>query len=109
MGRWIALSIYGLLLAGMLSSPVEAGNVLAWISGRHKTPTVHAQRASSIFDSRPSPHVYPEYNVNHPWYGYGFGKPSYAWGYFGARYRPAVIHHKGYYGDISQWGYRRGF
>ena len=34
----------------------------------------------------PGPYRYPEYNTGHsPWYGYGFGVPTYQWGYFGAR------------------------
>jgi len=57
----------------------------------------------------PGPHRYPEYNQSSPWYGYGFGVPTYSWGYFGATYRPAVITHRGYYGDFYQWGYRRGY
>jgi len=58
----------------------------------------------------PGPYRYPEYSTGHsPWYGYGFGVPTYQWGYFGARYRPACVSHKGYYGDYTQWGYRRGY
>lgn len=57
----------------------------------------------------PGPHRYPEYNQASPWYGYGFGVPTYSWGWFGATYRPASICHTGYYGDFSQWGYRRGY
>ncbi len=43
------------------------------------------------------------------WSGYGFGVPTYRWGYFGARYRPVCITHKGYYGTYTQWGYRSGY
>ena len=57
----------------------------------------------------PAPHRYPEYNQCSPWYGYGLGVPTYSWGYFGATYRPAVNCHRGYYGDFTQWGYRRGY
>jgi hypothetical protein len=58
----------------------------------------------------PGPYRYPEYNSgNYPWYGYGFGVPTYNWGYFGAKYRPAVVSHKGYYDRYTQWGYRTGY
>jgi len=58
----------------------------------------------------PGPYRYPQYKGgNYPWYGYGFGVPTYQWGYFGAEYRPASISHHGYYGDFTQWGYRRGY
>jgi len=46
---------------------------------------------------------------NSKWYGYGFGVPPYNWGYFGVRYRPWSVSHTGYYGDFTQWGYRRGY
>jgi len=82
---------------------------LAWISGHHKRPSGAHASPYQVLGARPAPHVYPEYNVNAPWYGYGFGVPSYNWGYFGARYRPAQVSHRGYYGDVSQWGYRRGY
>ena len=57
----------------------------------------------------PAPSRYPEYRQCSPWYGYGFGVPTYSWGWFGAKYRPAVMCHYGYYGDFTQWGYRRGY
>ena len=58
----------------------------------------------------PGPYRYPPYaNGMYPWHGYGFGVPTYSWGYFGATYRPAVLCHFGYYGDFSQFGYRRGY
>lgn len=58
----------------------------------------------------PGPHRYPEYNTGcYPWYGYGFGVPTYNWGYFGVNYRAFSVSHKGYYGDYKQWGYRRGY
>lgn len=58
----------------------------------------------------PGPQRYPVYAAgNYPWYGYGFGVPTYNWGYFGVRYREAKNAHTGYYGDYYQWGYRRGY
>ena len=60
--------------------------------------------------STPGPYRYSEYpGGSYPWYGYGFGVPTYNWGYFGAHYRPMSVCHKGYYGDFTQWGYRRGY
>jgi hypothetical protein len=44
------------------------------------------------------------------WSGYGFGGvPTYQWGYFGARYRPIKVYHRGYYGHQMSFGYRRGY
>ena len=44
------------------------------------------------------------------WTGYGFGGvPTYQWGYFGARYRPVKVYHRGYYGHRMSYGYRRGY
>lgn len=58
----------------------------------------------------PGPQRYPVYaSGNYPWYGYGFGVPTYNWGYFGVHYRPSNHVHTGYYDDYYQWGYRRGY
>ncbi len=58
----------------------------------------------------PGPQRYPVYaSGNYPWYGYGFGVPTYNWGYFGVHYRPSNYVHTGYYEDYYQWGYRRGY
>ena len=40
---------------------------------------------------------------------YGFPGPSFRWGWFGVNYRPRMAHHKGYYNDFWEWGYRRGY
>ena len=104
---WMMVGV--LLSIWLLPRPAEAGNLLAWLAGEHKRPAAYRGSPTQVFGPRPSPHVYPEYNVSSPWYGYGFGVPAYNWGYFGARYRPAVTCHKGYYGDFTQWGYRQGY
>ena len=106
----LGLSICVLLSAILLPRPASAGNLLGWLKGHcpGRSPD-YLGNPKSIFGSRPDPHLYPEYNVHYPWYGYGFGVPTYNWGYFGARYRPAVVCHKGYHGDLTQWGYRRGY
>lgn len=57
----------------------------------------------------PNPYRYTGGNPCKDWYGYGFGVPTYNWGYFGARYSSVSICHKGYYGDYYQWGYRQGY
>jgi len=54
---------------------------------------------------RPVPFSPPPVNVDGRRPGYGFGTPTYNWGYFGARYRKACVFHEGYYGDFSHWGY----
>lgn len=40
---------------------------------------------------------------------YGFAGPSYRWGWFGAQYRPRVVHYTGYTGDYWETGYRWGY
>ena len=101
----------GLLLVLLLtpdSSP--GGELLGRLFGHHGyEPYYLGNPKPGMAAAPPGPHRYPEYNVCGPWYGYGFGVPTYNWGYFGARYRPACICHKGYYGTLSQWGYRRGY
>lgn len=57
----------------------------------------------------PTPYRCPGAPQVAPWYGYGFGVPTYSWGWFGVKYRPAVTCHRGYYDDFYQWGYRRGY
>ncbi|MBI3468625.1 MAG: hypothetical protein HY000_36955 [Planctomycetes bacterium] len=34
--------------------------------------------------------------------------PRYPWGYFGAKPDPYHVYHRGYYGDYSDWSFRRG-
>ena len=104
-----------LLVAGLIGpglfrpTPTQAGGPLRLFSKAHTTQ--HHQGSPYIVSyGTPAPHRYPEYNTaNSPWYGYGFGVPTYNWGYFGAHYRPTVVSHKGYYGHYTQWGYRIGY
>ena len=92
MFRSLAIAVFALLLA----TAVYAQEPMA-------TP-------NQFVAAPPGPHRYAEYNTGcYPWYGYGFGVPTYNWGYFGAQYRPACVTHHGYYGDYYQWGYRRGY
>ncbi len=77
---------------------------------RHPPAPDYQGNPHTISLGTPGPHRYPEYNTgNYPWYGYGFGVPTYQWGHFGVRYRSATVNHKGYYGTYTQWGYRRGY
>ena len=86
------------------SSPAVAGDLFRWLPGKH----VHHYRDHVA--APPGPHRYPGYNAaTAPWYGYGFGVPTYNWGYFGATHRPASVCHRGYYGDFTQWGSRQGY
>lgn len=63
----------------------------------------------AITAGTPGPQRLPQYQHSAPWYGYGFGVPTYQWGSFGARYRPTRSCFTGYYGDYVQWGCRRGY
>lgn len=106
----LSVLICVLPLTLLLPTPAHAGHLLEWLIGHHqRLPPDYVGNPKRIVAAPPGPHRYGEYNVYSPWYGYGFGVPTYQWGYFGARYRPACISHKGYYGDLSQWGYRRGY
>jgi len=104
----------GLLLFGLL---VPSSATAEWYPGKHLHRLHdHLAGPSQLIEPRqnvaapPGPHRYPEYNAAAaPWYGYGFGVPTYNWGHFGATYRPAAVGHHGYYGDFTQWGYRRGY
>ena len=99
-----------LLSVLFLPSPAVAGDLLDRLTGYHfRHPPEHLGNPRQIAAAAPAPHLYGEYNVNRPWYGYGFGVPSYRWGYFGAHYRPVCNSHTGYYGDFTQWSYRRGY
>ncbi len=100
-----------LLLVWFVATPVGAGQWFPFFKDNsvHHPPYWLGNPQRHVA-APPGPHRYAEYNnAVGPWYGYGFGVPTYQWGYFGARYRPAVISHKGYYGDSSQWSYRRGY
>ena len=104
------LFVAGLIGLGSLSpTAAEAGGPLRLFL--KAKPTQHQQGGPhGVSYGTPGPHRYPEYNTgNYPWYGYGFGVPTYNWGYFGAHYRPTVVSHKGYYGHYTQWGYRTGY
>jgi len=99
------------LALGLLpAATVSAGQWLG-VAGRapQGRPPHYAGNPMGSSAGPPAPHRYPEYNIYYPWYGYGFGVPTYNWGHFGARWRPASIRHTGYYGDYMQWGYRRGY
>jgi len=37
---------------------------------------------------------------------YGFPHKYYGWGWYGNRYRGQVHSHRGYYGDVWEWGHR---
>jgi len=112
MSRLCSMSVWSLVLLAtcLVATPVGAGNVFSLLKhhGQQHPPYWEGNPQRHVA-APPGPHRYAEYNVYGPWYGYGFGVPTYQWGYFGARYRPAAICHKGYYGDLTQWGYRWGY
>lgn len=100
-----------LLTVAILPTPAEAGELIDRLKTLcHHPPPGYVPAPMQMAAGTPGPHRYPEYNTgSYPWYGYGFGVPSYRWGYFGAKYRPIAITHKGYHGNYSQWGYRHGY
>jgi hypothetical protein len=91
-GRWMRLLVLGcLLLAGGAG---EAAAAFPW------SPHYPAHDSPSVLDG---PRGYGPTPV------YGFAGPSYRWGWFGAQYRPRVVHYTGYTGDYWQTGYRWGY
>ena len=107
------LIVAGLIGSGLVSpTTADAGGPLRLFSKAHAAKATHYHQGNphGVSYGTPGPHRYPEYNTgNYPWYGYGFGVPTYNWGHFGAHYRPSVVSHKGYYGQYTQWGYRTGY
>jgi len=110
-GTVLTVSLGLLLATCALPAPAHGGDFLRRLTGHvHSQAYADVQSPSVHVAAPPGPHRYPEYNAaTGPWYGYGFGVPTYNWGYFGAQYRPAVVCHHGYYGDFTQWGYRQGY
>ncbi|MCX7426256.1 MAG: hypothetical protein NTW96_11630 [Planctomycetia bacterium] len=99
-----------LLLGSVFPGPVSAGELSRILGARTHQPmpdSVATPQGSSA--GIPTPYRYPGAPQSAPWYGYGFGVPTYSWGWFGVKYRPAVICHRGYYDDFYQWGYRQGY
>ncbi len=114
MSRRVLSVLLGVAVMGlglMHPAAARAGGPFGLLSRAHSGHAVQQQDGlHGVSTGPPGPHRYPEYNTgNYPWYGYGFGVPTYSWGYFGARYRPAAVSHKGYYGHYTQWGYRQGY
>jgi hypothetical protein len=109
--------LLGIVLAGLLAwglcGPTEApaAGPFELLRGlRQPAAPDYEGNPKTISVGTPGPHRYPEYNTgNYPWYGYGFGVPTYQWGSFGVGYRSSVVSHHGYYGTYTQWGYRRGY
>ncbi len=105
------------ILVGMLcatAAPARAGLGdflgVAWVKANRAAHVTHGVSPGvPMGTTAPGPHRFGQEQVNSRWYGYGFGVPPYNWGYFGVKYRPWSVSHKGYYGDFSQWGYRRGY
>ncbi len=100
------------LLVVLLHSPgAVAGDLFGWKKpAAAAVPPAPYNPPSVVAGSPPGPYRYPPLSSgNYPWYGYGFGVPTYNWGYFGAAYHPASIAHHGYYGDYTQWGWRQGY
>lgn len=101
----------GMLVWPLLPAPAPGGPLVRWLTGQCSGPPPgYTANPMQVVASTPGPYRYPAYQTGpYPWYGYGFGVPTYNWGYFGARYRPHCVGHSGYYGDFTQWSYRRGY
>ena len=100
--RWLPTAAIALLL--LLAAEAVAGGPLGWIKG----PGHAAPRPGPYQVVAPPVSTYAGGEMHGACPGYGPGVPTYRWGYFGARYRPTCVCHKGYYGKRTQWGYRSG-
>ena len=109
--RWpLVVLICSLAIGFLLHATATAGEGAFLLKGwAHRRLPDYWGNPQGVSVGPPGPHRYPEYNVSYPWYGYGFGVPTYRWGYFGVRYRPGYVCHKGYHDDFTQWGYRSGY
>ena len=73
------------------------------------------QRHPAYQPNNPNYHVQtlgapqPASSGQYPWYGSGWGVPTYNWGHFGAPAYPTIKWHKGYYRDFLQWGQWRRY
>lgn len=102
----------GIIIAiGNIGGPCWAGD-LSGAPSRY-WPIASPQSADSpkrYVTSPPGSTFYPQYRPYvYPPYVKPSGVSSYAYGYFGARYRPQYVSHTGYYGDLMQWSTPRGF
>ena len=102
----VALVILGALLGGTASAsePCSA----QW---RHPLRAIFTPYPEGQSYGPPGPQRYPQYaGGNYPWYGYGFGVPTYSWGYFGVHPHPAGSSgFHGYHDDYYQWSFQRGY
>lgn len=102
------LAIVVVIVLGTAQPSFALEGLLAWRQACEPPAPHEGGYGQSL--GTPGPQRYPVYAAgNYPWYGYGFGVPTYNWGYFGVLYRPAKNAHTGYSGDYYQWGYRQGY
>jgi len=108
-----AMAVIGLAVATASALAIERPSAAPW---KHWLPLKHWRPGGphQVSVGPPGPQRYPQYaGGNHPWYGYGFGVPTYNWGYFGARYHGTCqgifnTYH-GYHEDFHQWSCQRGY
>jgi hypothetical protein len=106
----LKLSLVALLALSLLAETAEAGNLQRWLRlPEKKASEYQAQNAPPILAfpgwQKRSNQGVVRTHVNE----YGFGKPAFAWGYFGANPNPTITVRKGsYYNEHSQWQFRRG-
>jgi hypothetical protein len=104
----VVLAILGISLALYPHSAAAEG----WLVGLLKKPYIGAAPNNARNPGRnaavpPAHQRYYAYNVeDYPWFNNGFAVPTYNWGYFGARYRPATIGQDPYNNDYSGFSYR---
>ena len=113
MRHLLVIAACGLLLAlaPLSRDYVSAADLRTTIRGwlNKPKPPYNQVPPTGVSIGPPNPCRYTGGQPCKEWYGYGFGVPTYNWGYFGARYQSVSVCHKGYYGDHCQWGYRQGY
>lgn len=111
--RIVAMAVLGLAVAAVSVAAMERPSAASW---KHWLPLKHWRQGDphQVSAGPPGPHRYPQHAAgNHPWYGYGFGVPTYNWGYFGAypygTCQGIFNTYHGYHGDFHQWSCQRGY
>jgi hypothetical protein len=107
---WFFVATGVLTWATLLSTPAMAAELLGLWKKPYTGPApVYARQPSRAVAVPPGHQRYYAYNEpDYPWYNNGLGVPTYNWGFFGARYRPAIVGDHPYYNMYSGFSFRPG-
>ena len=98
-----------LLILWLMAIRAEAGERLPFPEKSHRrAPSNWVDNPEHFVVPAARPHGLTVYHVAGPYYGRGFGVPSFNWGHFGARHGSRFGSHVNYYGTFTQWSFSRG-